>query len=706
MSDTGKQSPLGVNVMSSLLQNNGLGLNPIMIDFAGSSKSYSNFSFGSIVQNTVLRLITWSINDACLRGQVNGDVYNNIIFVGGLTNSIGLTNIVSSPSYFTVYHDTSVISQFPAGTYIQLSTSVEGYNDTWLIGTSKTGSFVVVTSADPGNVTGGNIKYGTLVPGLGNSGTFAFTWNNPTTGPYGVGTAWGGTSYSNGGNKAVTQWGFNRLITLQAWDEFNYNEGQPKYKDFLGSFQQADSFINYTNSAITAADNSKSFLEGTYSNMNDLISADITGVSLATFNFGQDLIKTGRAINLKKINTFGLPSNLLETLQENNAVTPAVSLALLAAGMSQSELAEVLSNKNPITKAQQIKIYKAFTIILGKDLQEVLIPLNCKTEGLESLADLLNPKKLFPTQSTGSGSAVYQTLTVPLYNTGQAAQGATAVSNTKTVYYGGNNLSVPYYTLVTTRNADNTVSTVITATARTTTSTFDSNLYPNFQGYALTVIGELNSQLAVSTSNDEVDLFANTIEALNTQVNELTGAASGNTSFATRTYPISKIYYFIYGQGTANASVNSQLTSPTVSDRVVPVYPAGQPAPNFSVAAPSSPVVTSQSSNVEFVAGPVGSQSVVAGDPTPTPYTGRDPSLISKEERDDFIKWQRDEINPVTGKTIGETWAAQGISNPFDDARIQNQAVQQIQRADRREDLFQSQGVAAPTDLTRPWEQP
>ena len=705
MSDSGKQSPLGVNVMSSLLQNNGLGINPIVTDFAGSSKSYSDFSFGSIVQNTVLRLITWSINDACLRGQVNGDVYNDIIFVGGLTNSIGFINIVSTPSYFTVYHDTSVISQFPAGTYIQLSASVEGYNDTWLISTSKSGSFVVVTTADPGNVTGGNIKYGTLVPGLGNSGTYAFTWNNDTTGPYGVGTAWGGTKYSNGGTKPVTQWGFNRLIALQAWDEFNYNEGQPKYKDFLGSFQQADSFVNYTNSAITSVDNSKSFLEGTYSNMNDLISADITGVSLATFNFGQDLIKTGRAINLKKINTFGLPSNLLETLQENNALTPAVSLALLASGMSQSELAAILSNNNSITKEQQVKIYKAFTIVLGKDLQEVLIPLNCKTEGIESLADLLNPKKLFPTRATSTSSAVYQTLTVPLYNTGQAAQGITPVTNTKNVYYGGNNLSVPYYTLVTTRNTDNTVSTIITATARTTTSSFDSNTYPNFQGYALTVVAELNNQLAVSTDNDAVTLFANTIDVLNTQVKDLT-TSTVNNNFSTRLYPSSKVYYFIYGQGVANASVNSQLTSPTVQDRVTPVYPAGVPSPNIGTALADAPIPTQQSSNVEFVAGPVGNQSVVAGDPTSTPFLGRDASVISKKERDDFIKWQRDERNPVTGKTIGETWAAQGISNPFDNPKIQDDAVKQIQRADRREDLFQSQGVAAPTDLIRPWEQP
>jgi hypothetical protein len=418
------------------------------------------------------------------------------------------------------------------------------------------------------------------------------------------------------------------------------------------------------------------------------------------------LIKTGRAINLNKINTFGLPSNLLETLQENNALTPAVSLALLAAGMTQSELAAILSNNNSITKEQQVKIYKAFTIVLGKDLQEVLIPLNCKTEGIESLADLLNPKKLFPTRATSTSSAVYQTLTVPLYNTGQAAQGITPVTNTKNVYYGGNNLSVPYYTLVTTRNTDNTVSTIITATARTTTSSFDSNTYPNFQGYALTVVAELNNQLAVSTDNDAVTLFANTIDVLNTQVKDLT-TSTVNNNFSTRLYPSSKVYYFIYGQGVANASVNSQLTSPTVQDRVTPVYPAGVPSPNIGTALADAPIPTQQSSNVTFAAGPaVGNQSVVAGDPTSTPFLGRDPAVIPKAETDAFIAWQGDQINPVTGKPISETWAAQGITNPYEDPRIQNQAVQQVQRADRREDLFQSQGVAAPTDLIRPWEQP
>jgi hypothetical protein len=97
------------------------------------------------------------------------------------------------------------------------------------------------------------------------------------------------------------------------------------------------------------------------------------------------------------------------TLQKNNALTKSVSLALIASGISVSELDDILGTFESITKEQERKIYGAFGIILGQDLKDVLVSLNCKTVGLESLADLLNPLKLFPNS--------YASLTVPVYNT-------------------------------------------------------------------------------------------------------------------------------------------------------------------------------------------------------------------------------------------------------------------------------------------------
>jgi len=325
MSNSGKQSPLGVNVLSSVLQNIGLNINPIMTDYVGTSTTNSSYTLGSIVDITCLRSLTYAINDSYVRGYVNIPTYNNLISIG-------------------------------AG----------------------------------------------VIPGMGNSPPTTFDWTDYPN--------WA-TNYTY--TNPVTQWGYVRLFALQGYNEFNYNSGLSNdagaYKDFLSGFMSTFSFIEYSNSAILAVHNSKEFLDGTFSNMDDLITADITGVSLATTIFGQDLIASGKVINLKSIATFGLPSNLLKTLQQNNAITRSLSIALIASGIESTELSTILNNIANTTTEQERKLYAAYSIILGQDLKDILITLNCKTVGLVSLCDLLNPIKLFPNS--------YLTLTVPVYNT-------------------------------------------------------------------------------------------------------------------------------------------------------------------------------------------------------------------------------------------------------------------------------------------------
>jgi hypothetical protein len=330
MSDSGKQSPLGVNALSSLLQNVGFQINPIMVDYVGISTSNSVCeSLGSIVNITSLRPLNYAINDAYVRGQVNSTTYNNLISIGSTT-----------------------------------------------------------------------------IPAMGNSPPSTYNWTGYPNWVY------NGSTYTYNYTNSVTQWGYTRLFALQAYNEFNYNSGLSlgpnKYQDFLSGFMTTYSFIEYSNDAILSVNNSKKFLEGTYSNMDDLITGDITGVSIATSIFGQDLITSGKALSLQSIATFGLPSNLLFTLQQNNAITKSVSLALIASGITVTELEKMLGNIDIVTKEQERKIYGAFGIIVGQDLKDILISLNCKTVGLESLCDLLNPQKLFPNS--------YKTLTVPVYN--------------------------------------------------------------------------------------------------------------------------------------------------------------------------------------------------------------------------------------------------------------------------------------------------
>lgn len=224
-------------------------------------------------------------------------------------------------------------------------------------------------------------------------------------------------TYTGVVSNSLARYGFIRFPALQANNEFVTGIGN--YQDFCLSFITAISFRDSVNPTINSIANSVGYLQGVYSNMNDLITSDITGVNESTLYWGQDLINSGRAIDLLYIDTFGLPSVLLKTLQKNNAITQALSYALLYSELTTTEVNNFL-NGGEISRSQESKIYRAFTLIVGIDLTDILIPINVQTKNLRSLADLLNPIKLFPNS--------YSSLTVPRYNTTSSA------ANSK-VYY-------------------------------------------------------------------------------------------------------------------------------------------------------------------------------------------------------------------------------------------------------------------------------
>lgn len=426
MADTGKNSPLGVNVTGDYMNNTGFTINPVAQSYMGISKRNATYSFGSCVSGTCLRLLTWSIHDAYNRGVVlkitaGSSVYDNLISIGegtipALGNSIPPTYVPVDPA--GVWARSSVTSTLPS--FAEQYGRQTGY-----------------TNALPGPATSGygnyDDTYGDDLQGTGvtdqkqNATWYPYDMTNP--------------------NHSVTQWGWIRCHALQAWNEFNWNgiivdpadaslpsylQGYqvPDYNEFLSSVTLGQSYIGQANQSIIATYNANDFLDGTYSNMNDLISADIAGVSLSTIAFGTDLENLGMALDLATIDSFGLPSNLLRTLGNQGAITQDLSLVLLASGLNSVEISDIAEGivTNP-TEEQERKIYGALLLMTGENLQEIVAPIQCKTQGLETLADLLDVRKLFPNS--------YQSLTVPMYN---ATPGPT---NSKTYYliYDGNSVN-------------------------------------------------------------------------------------------------------------------------------------------------------------------------------------------------------------------------------------------------------------------------
>ena len=371
---SGKQNPLGVNVTGSLLQNIGLSINATTSALTGISTSVTDYTPGTVITATCLNKLTQAIQAGYLGlgTAINTTTYGNLI-------SIGATTI-------------------PA------------------LGNAKPSTYNWIGPANSCDSTSEASQAISWYPYAATDTTNTYPLSNPTPRQWSTLTQ---TTY----NANITQWGWVRLFALQAYNEFNYNGNStstPVYKDFLSSFTTAAGFIKTNNATINASSQGDTFLKNTYSNLDDLISADITGVNKATLAFGQDLIATGKAIDLSSIDTFGLPSNLFKTLRKYKAITSSLLYAVIASGIQSNEFDSFISGATEPTKLQEQQLYGALTVITGADLADILIPLNCTTKGLTTLADLLDPIKLFPNS--------YSSLTVPIYN---ANPGPT---NAKTYY--------------------------------------------------------------------------------------------------------------------------------------------------------------------------------------------------------------------------------------------------------------------------------
>jgi hypothetical protein len=389
MSKSPLQSPLGINVLGSLIQNIGFNINPYVASYIGSSTGIPTYTYGTILSNTLLNKISTAKNLAynLLGADITETTYRNMLSIGSAT-SLALSN--STPSTYTRTINVT-----------QTNTT----NNT--IDCDSTENLELNEVVSFSGVPFGNLLSNTLYYVSTIESSTQFTVSLTNGGPIVAQVNATGSMILN--NLGLQRYGFIRQLALQAYQEFNINNGLPSYENFITSLMLSKGFIEQTNPLIVTLNKSTNYLYGSYSNMSDLISADITGVNLSTTSFGQDLISLGKALNLTYISKFGLPSALLKTLNINNAITQSLITALIAAELDISTINKMLHTDYSLSKEEERKTFNSFGYIVGKDLSDITTILNCKTQNLESLKDLLDPKKLFPRS--------YTSLTVPIYNT-------------------------------------------------------------------------------------------------------------------------------------------------------------------------------------------------------------------------------------------------------------------------------------------------
>lgn len=193
-------------------------------------------------------------------------------------------------------------------------------------------------------------------------------------------------------------------ISAQAYADF----GSGDISKFIQALNLAQAYGENTNLFINSAVNSQTYLSNTFTSTNDMITGDVTTINLSTTAFGTDLTNLGGLIDLSNLNDLGSPLALIQRIIELTGNIPVLSLLLLAEGVSEDVVLNLSSPTLSVTDSVQRLMYQTMTKITGSELSQILKVLKITTVGIDTMADLLNPLKLFP------GS--FQSLTVTTAN--------------------------------------------------------------------------------------------------------------------------------------------------------------------------------------------------------------------------------------------------------------------------------------------------
>lgn len=204
------------------------------------------------------------------------------------------------------------------------------------------------------------------------------------------------SAYSSLGVEPLTS-----LVSAQATKD----TGSGDVSKYIQALSVAQGYADTTNQFIDSAVNSQTYLAGTFTNTDNMVSGDITAVSTNTTAWGSDLVNLGNLINLAALDEMGTPVALIKQLAAQGAVLPQIAIAFTAEGVPLEVIANLNSPTLSTTDQVQKFMYTAMTKITGTTLDQVLSILKVKTANIGTMADLLNPYKIFPNS--------FLTLTVP-----------------------------------------------------------------------------------------------------------------------------------------------------------------------------------------------------------------------------------------------------------------------------------------------------
>lgn len=210
--------------------------------------------------------------------------------------------------------------------------------------------------------------------------------------------------------------------------------GDPKV---VGSiFNAAQSYADSANSLINAAKNGQTYLEKTFTSLDNTITAGITGVSNWAEGLGDDIAKLGETISWENLKNLGSPGQLMANLENTGNLGPmyeklgnitvdqktaqelgyrfVTSAYNVATGNKDSiRLSDLGIDLNTIARqganlppSLQKEIYGTLGTLTPTEVSQVKSLLNNTQRAVTQGQDLLNPQKLF--------NKSFTTLTTPI----------------------------------------------------------------------------------------------------------------------------------------------------------------------------------------------------------------------------------------------------------------------------------------------------
>ena len=202
---------------------------------------------------------------------------------------------------------------------------------------------------------------------------------------------------------------------------------------FCQGFMAVVGYCNTVNQFINSAVNAQTYLGPTFTDMDALITNNISLINGEFEGFATDLYQQGRLWNPANMELYGTPAGLLQQLAAVGRFRVgffgSLQTSLTVLGLTTSDIQQLLRGQETLTATQWNRLqrlaYQAMALVQGDDLAQVMSILDVTLPNIFTMADLLDPVKTYPRSYSGlhvPAGATWQ----PIYNPGTSVNLALA----------------------------------------------------------------------------------------------------------------------------------------------------------------------------------------------------------------------------------------------------------------------------------------